>query len=69
MQESTHWGLEFEAMTTDFRNISEPGNKRQKKNMKNAAGMLKVSIYKEKVPFHCVFVSEIGRNTYSLLTT
>ena len=57
-------------MTTDFvQKISEPDKKRQKKNMMNAAGMIKHSICKEKVPIHCVFVTEISRNTFSLLTT
>ena len=69
-QESTYCGLEFEAMTTDsrFRNLGEPDKKRQK-NMTNAARTIKLSIYKEQVPIHCVFVIEISRNTYSLLTT
>ena len=51
-----------------FRNMSEPDKKIQKE-MTNAAGMIKLSIYKEKVPIYCVFVTEISRNTYSLLTT
>ena len=70
---NTVTGLVSEAMRTVFSclvcsEMSEPDKKIQKE-MTNAAGMIKLSIYKEKVPIYCVFVTEISRNTYSLLTT
>ena len=43
--------------------------KRKKKNMSNVAGIIKLSIYNQKVPIHCLIKVKIGRNTYSLSTT
>ena len=58
-------------MTTDFvpSEIGVSLTRKDKQNMTNAARTIKLLIHKEKVPIHCVFVIEISRNTYSLLTT
>ena len=58
-------------MTTDFvpSEIGVSLTRKDKKNMTNAAWTIKLSIYKEKVPIHCVFVIDRSGNTYSLLTT
>ena len=68
MYRITHTGKSMNFPVTLFRSMSEPDKKIQKE-MTNAAGRIKLSIYKEKVPIYCVFVTEISRNTYSLLTT
>lgn len=42
--------------------------RKDQNNMTKAARMIKLSICKEKVLIHCVFVIEMSQNNYSLLT-
>ena len=44
-------------------------NDKKKKQKSNVAGIIKLSIYNQKVPIHCLIKVKIGRNTYSLSTT
>ena len=76
MQKSTHCGLEFEAMATAVSCVYRSQvqlrlkrNDKKKKQKSNVAGIIKLSIYNQKVPIHCLIKVKIGRNTYSLSTT